>query len=73
MKFQRKLEHLGCANCAQKMEEALEKLSYVNKVKVNFLMSKLTMESESELSEEQWREIQEIIHSIEPYCNLSVK
>ena len=41
-----KLEDLDCANCAAKMEAALQKLDGVNAVSVNFLTQKLTLEAE---------------------------
>lgn len=40
-----KLENLGCANCAAKMETGIGKIPGVNKASVNFLISKLTIDA----------------------------
>ena len=37
---------IDCANCAQKVEDAIRKLDGVVDVKVNFLMLKFTLEAE---------------------------
>ena len=37
---------IDCANCAQKVEDAIRKLDGVVDVKVNFLMQKFTLEAE---------------------------
>ncbi len=67
-----KLEDLGCANCASKMEREISKLQGINSASVNFITQKLTLEAEEELSEETVNTIQKIIKKIEPYCKLRV-
>lgn len=37
---------IDCANCAQKVEDAIRKVDGVVDVKVNFLMQKFTLEAE---------------------------
>lgn len=37
---------IDCANCAQKVEDAIRKVDGVKDVKVNFLMQKFTLEAE---------------------------
>ena len=37
---------IDCANCAQKVEDAIRKVDGVMDVKVNFLMQKFTLEAE---------------------------
>lgn len=46
MKKTYKMENLDCANCAAKMEAEIAKLPGVEKVSVNFLMQKITIEAE---------------------------
>ena len=42
------LEGLGCANCASKMETAINKLNGVKEVSVNFMTQKLTVEADED-------------------------
>lgn len=72
MKKVYKLEDLGCANCASKMEREISKLHGVNSASVNFITQKLTLEADEDLSEETVNAIQKIIKKIEPYCKLRV-
>lgn len=41
-----KLEGLGCANCAAKIERAVNKLDGVSSASVNFMSAKMTIEGE---------------------------
>lgn len=70
MKKTYKLENLGCASCAQKMEAAIGKLEGVNSAKVNFMLAKLTLEADRLEAFPAKAELQKIIASIEPYCEL---
>lgn len=67
-----KLEDLGCANCAAKMEREIGKLNGVRSATVNFITQKLTLETDEELTEDTLNAIQKIIKKIEPYCLLKV-
>ena len=42
------LEGLGCANCAAKMEKAINELDGVKEATVNFMTQKLVIEGEDE-------------------------
>ncbi|MCR4661334.1 MAG: heavy-metal-associated domain-containing protein, partial [Clostridia bacterium] len=44
MKKVYELEDLDCANCARKMQEAIEKLDEINSASVNFLTQKMTLD-----------------------------
>lgn len=44
-----KLEELGCANCAAKMEHDINKLDGVNKATINFMTCKLVLDVEDDL------------------------
>ena len=45
MKKAFKLRDLDCANCAAKMEAAIQKISGVKSASVNFMAQKLTLEA----------------------------
>jgi len=62
-----RLDHLGCANCAAKMQAQILKLDGVISAKVNFMLAKLTVEAEDALMPTK-AELQRIISSIEPEC-----
>ena len=49
MKKTYKIE-VDCANCAAKIEAALNKLDGVNRATVNFLTQKLTIESDGDIA-----------------------
>lgn len=70
MKKAFKLEDLDCANCAQKMEDAIAKIDGVNKVTVNFMAQKMILEA----SDEDFDKIVELavqkIKEVEPDCRL---
>jgi copper chaperone CopZ len=65
-----KLEDLGCANCAAKMEREISKLEGVNSAAVNFITQKLTIETVDDSNEDILKSIQKIVKKIEPYCSV---
>jgi len=60
------LEGIECANCAAKMERAINKLDGVKEATVNFLTAKLTIEGEDEKMPTIIQEAEKIIKKIEP-------
>ena len=46
MKYVYRLENLGCAACADKMERAISKIKGVQSAKVVFMTTRLTIEAE---------------------------
>ena len=48
MKKKYKLEDLDCANCAAKMEEAINKIDGVNEASVSFLTEKLIIDADDD-------------------------
>ena len=48
MKKSYKLQDLDCANCAAKMETAINKIDGVNKATVSFMTQKLTIDAADE-------------------------
>lgn len=66
-----KLEDLGCANCAAKMEDAINKLDGVEKATINFMMQKLTLVADDDRFDGIVDEAQKIISRIEPDCTIA--
>ncbi len=70
MKKVYRLEKLGCANCASKMQEAIMRVEGVKSAKVNFMLAKLTIEADSTEDMPAKEDLQKIVSSIEPYCKI---
>ncbi len=66
MKKAFKLSDLDCGHCAQEIEEAVAKLEGVNKVRVNFLSERMTLDADDARFDEILGEIRKIIKTIEP-------
>ena len=60
------LSELDCGHCAQEIEEAVAKLEGVNKVRVNFLSERMTLDADDARFDEILGEIRKIIKTIEP-------
>lgn|GEM_PF-248488 len=65
-----RLEGLGCANCAAKMERAIGRLEGVKSATVNFLTTKLIIDAEDTEMDRIEQEARKIIKKIEPYCEM---
>ena len=63
-----KLEGLNCADCASKIEEKVAKLEGVKSVMVNFMTTKMTLESEN--MEEVVEKVKKIVNEVEPDVNM---
>jgi copper chaperone CopZ len=66
MKKAFKLEGLGCANCAAKIEHAVNKLSGVSAASVNFVTTKMVIEGDEAKFDEIMKSTQDIIRKLEP-------
>lgn len=67
MKKTFKLEGLGCANCAAKMENAICKLEGVSSATVNFMTTKMIIEADEDKMEAIIPQAEKIVKKIEPY------
>lgn len=65
-----KINDLDCANCAAKMEEAINKIDGVNEATVSYMAQKLTLDCDDEKFEEIKKEIAKKIKKIEPDCTI---
>ncbi len=70
MKKKFKLEDLDCANCAQKMEDAIKKIDGVTDASVNFMMQKMTIEADDDKFDEIMDQVRETISKVEPDCRI---
>jgi cadmium-exporting ATPase len=66
MKKAFKIRELDCAHCAQEIEEAASKVAGVNKVRVNFLSERMTLDAEDARFDAVLNEIRKIVKTIEP-------
>ena len=64
---------VDCANCAQKLEDAIKKIEGVTDAKVNFIMQKLTLEAPEDRFEEIFAEVVRTAKVIEPDTVISEK
>ena len=67
-----KLDGELCANCAGKIQAAAEKLEGVNKVSVNAMTYKLTLDSTDETFDGNLQQIVKLFSDIEPDCEVLV-
>ena len=65
-----KLEGLNCAHCAAKIEEKVGKLEGVKSVVINFMTTKMTLESIDENIGEVVEKVKKLINEIEPDVNM---
>ncbi len=61
-----RLNGLDCANCASKIENKIKKLDKVKSANVNFLTTKLTIETDDEKDTQLLCEIERIVKKTEP-------
>ena len=67
-----KLDGEICANCAGKIQAAIEKLPGVNKVSVNAMTLKFTLDVEDSAFEDVLAKSLKIFNDIEPDCEVLV-
>ena len=70
MKKVYKLQDLDCANCAAKMERAINRIDGVEAASVNFLTQRLTIEADEARFEEIMDEVAKACRKVEPDCKI---
>ena len=70
MKKSFKLEDLDCANCAAKMEAAVNRLPGVRKATVSFMAQKMTIEADDADFDEVVQAAVKCIAKVEPDCRV---
>lgn len=66
------LEDLDCANCAQKMEDAIRKLDGVEDVQVNFLRQTMTLTAADDQFDGVVKAAVKTIRKVEPDCRVKL-
>ncbi|MCD8219657.1 MAG: heavy-metal-associated domain-containing protein [Ruminococcus sp.] len=72
MKHSYRMENLDCANCAAKMEAAIQKLDGVHSASVSFMTQKLTIEAEEADLPKILKAAQKCVHKVEPDCEILI-
>lgn len=72
MKKTFRLRDLDCANCAAKMENAINKLEGVQNATVNFMTQSLTLEADDARFDEVLKEAVRVCRKVEPDCTVLV-
>jgi Cation transport ATPase len=70
MKKTFKMQDLDCANCAAKMEVAINKIDGVNEATVNFMAQKLTIDAEDSRFDEIMQEAIQACKKVESSCEI---
>ena len=68
-----KLRDLDCANCGQKMEDAIRKIEGVEDANVSFMMQKLTVVADEAMMDEIMKNAVKASKKIEPDCEIVLK
>ena len=63
-----KLEELGCANCAAKMERDINKIDGVHSARISFMTSKLMLDADDSNFDNIVDAAQKVCKSYEPDC-----
>lgn len=66
MKKKFRLQGLDCANCAAKIENAINKVDVVTGATVDFMTTKLILEAEDNNMEQAIEKAKEVIKKMEP-------
>lgn len=66
-----RLQNLDCANCAAKVERAVNKVGGVNSASVNFFAQKMTLDIDDDRFETVFESVLKVCRKVEP--DMSVK
>jgi cation transport ATPase len=73
MKHSFKLKNLGCAACALRMEEGINKIPGIKNARVNFITSKLSFDADSEENiDTLLSQIQKTLSGIKSECKIAI-
>ena len=67
-----KLVDLECANCAQKMEDAINKIDGVEEATVSFMTQKLTITADDDRFDEIMKKVVKACKKVEPDCEIKL-
>ena len=72
MKKTFKLVDLDCANCAQKMEDAIKKIDGVEDATVSFIMQKMTVVADEAQFDDIMKKVVKVCKRVEPDCEIQL-
>ena len=64
---------VDCANCAQKLEDAIKKIDGVNDASVSFLTQKMMIDADDAVFDQVVQEAVKCISKVEPDCKVVLK
>lgn len=70
MKKKFKMEDLDCANCAAKMEAAINKIDGVNTATVSFMTQRLVIDADDARFDDIMQEVAAVCKKVEPDCTI---
>ena len=73
MKKKFDLIDLDCANCAQKMEDAIKKIDGVHDASVSFVTQKMTIDAEDDRFDGIMKQVVKVCKKVEPDCEIVLK
>lgn len=65
-----KLQDLDCANCAKKMEDAINKIEGVESASISFITQKLTITADDAKFDEIMKKAAAACKKVEPDCTI---
>ena len=72
MKKTLQLRDLDCANCAAKMEDAIQRIDGVHSATISFLTQKLTLDAADDQYDEILAKAVKVCRKVEPDCTILV-
>lgn len=66
------VEDIDCANCARKLEEAIQNIEGVESASLNFLTGKLTVQAADDQFDDVMKKIVKTAKKIEPDCRIGL-
>lgn len=70
MKKRFQLQDLDCANCAAKMEAAINKIEGVKEATVSFMTQRLVIDADDARFDEIMKEVVKTCNKVEPDCTI---
>lgn len=70
MKKVYRMKDLDCANCAAKMERAIQKINGVSYAEVSFMAQRLTLEMDETKVSEILEQVKKCVSKVEPDCKV---
>lgn len=72
MKKKFSLTDLDCANCARKMEDAINRIDGVTAATVSFIQQKMTIEADDDRFDEIMAQVVKACKKVEPDCVINL-